>query len=598
MKRQLANVSPWILAAACTLLTFIIGAFAVNNYSREKMLMTDALLQKGLAVIRFLDTGVRVSMRANWQNRTVDSGGSWTDHVQSVIDQLRDQPDIHYVELIDATGVVLAASNPEMVGKKVASETLLFIREVMGSDPVFRMYRNDEQGEHGFQVAQPFKPRIRQGVQQGGLHGRGMMENMRRMQPGLERMQQELDKLQGQNFVLLVELDLEQFSSAVRRQLWQIAILSVALLLVGVGGWLSLLTLQGFKGTQSRLQRIRAFNDILVESLPVGIIATDGAGHIQMVNAAAEEISGISADRIINRPSTEVLPEVLSRPLASQDRYPGKPHSAESVIETPEGRSRSLFTTVLSVADDEGNLTGDVLLIQDVSELRQLESELRRSERMAALGKMAAGVAHELRNPLSSIKGLAVLLKAKVAGDPEGNQTADVLVKEVERLNRSISELLDYARPEKLQLEPVSLRTILEKATTLVGIDAESLGVAISTAYLPDGDIALVDEDKMNQVFLNLLLNALQAMVNGGELNIRTELDKQMILCIIEDNGEGIAKENLSRIFDPYFTTKSDGTGLGLALSAKIVEEHGGSITLESRHGYGTRVMVRLPSLA
>jgi two-component system sensor histidine kinase HydH len=356
MKRRLANVSPWILAAACTLLTFIIGAFAVNNYSREKMLMTDALLQKGVAVIRFLDTGVRVSMRANWQNRT-DSGGSWTDHVQSVIDQLRDQEDIHFVELIDAGGVVLAASNPEMIGKKVGSETLLFIRKGFGDDPVYRMYRDDKLGEQGFQVAQIFKPRFRQGMQQFGSRGRGMMENMRRMQPGLERLQQELEKLQGQQFALLVELDLEQFSSAVRRQLWQIAILSVVLLLVGVGGWLSLLTLQGFKGTQSRLQRIRAFNDLLVESLPVGIIATDGAGNIQMVNAAAEDIAGVSTGRIINHQPDEVLPAQLALPLASRGKHMGKPHSSESTFETPEGRSRSLFMTVLSVADDEDNFT-------------------------------------------------------------------------------------------------------------------------------------------------------------------------------------------------------------------------------------------------
>lgn len=597
MKRRLANVSPWILAAACTLLTVIIGAFAVNNYRREKILMTDALLQKGAAVIRFLDTGVRVSMRANWLNRE-DSGGSWTDHVQSVIDQLRDQPDIHFVELIDAGGVVLAASDPEMVGQKVGSETLGFIREGIGDNPVFRMYRDDDNGRQGFQVAQLLKPRFRQGMQPSGAHGRGMMENMRRMQPGLERMQQELDKLQGQDFALLVELDLEQFSSAVKRQLWQIAILSVVLLLVGVGGWLSLLTLQGFKGTQSRLQRIRAFNDLLVESLPVGIIATDGASNIQMVNAAAEAITGISAGRIINRQPSEVLPVQLALPLSSRGRHMGKPRSSESLFTTPEGGSRSLFMTVLSVADDEENFTGDVLLIQDISELRQLETDLRRSERLAALGKMAAGVAHELRNPLSSIKGLAVLLKTKVGGDPEGNQTADVLVSEVERLNRSIGELLDYARPEKLQLQPVSLRTILEKAATLVGIDAESLGVTISTSFVSSGDLAMVDEDKMNQVFLNLLLNAIQAMVDGGELNIRTELDQQMVVCIIEDNGEGIAEENLSRVFDPYFTTKSDGTGLGLALSAKIVEEHGGFVAIESRPDHGTRVTVRLPAVA
>lgn len=594
MKRKLASVSPWILAAACTLLTFIIGAFAVNNYSREKELMTDALLQKGLAIMRFLDTGVRVSMRANWQSRS-DSGGSWVEHVQSVIDQLHDQADIHFVEVLDAGGMVLAGSKSERVGKKINSETLTFIREEIGEDPVYRVYRNEEQDQQGFQVAKVFKPRLRGAMQQNN-HGRNMMEHMRRIQPGMERMQEEFEKLEGQEFTVLVELDLEQFSSAVRRQLWQIAILSVVLLLVGVGGWLSLLTLQGFRGTQSRLQRIRAFNDMLVESLPVGLVATDDAGNIQVVNAAAEEIIGISARQMIGRQPHAALPVQLSRPFNSKEKQLATSQSLECVIESIEGRNRSLFMTNVAVTDDEGTFTGDVLLIQDMSEIRQLETELRRNERLAALGKMAAGVAHELRNPLSSIKGLAVLLKAKVTDDPEGNKTADVLVQEVERLNRSISELLDYARPEKLQVAAVGLKKILEKATTLVSIDAESLGITISKHFDDKNDMVPVDEDKMNQVFLNLMLNAIQAMSDGGELRIQTECEKSWVLCTIEDSGEGIAEEYLARVFDPYFTTKSEGTGLGLALSAKIIEEHGGSIQLQSWLGRGTKVTVRLPS--
>lgn len=598
MKKQLANVSPWILAAACTLLTFIIGAFAVNNYSREKALMMEALLQKGLAVMRFLDTGVRVSMRASWQNRT-DSAVSWIEHVQGVIDQLHDQADIHFVHLINGEGEILAGTDAKQIGRKVDDGLKTFIRSATGGDPIFRVYLEKEDDHRGFQVARMFTPRLRGPWPMNMGQGRMMMDSTRRMVPEMERMQQELEELAGQELVLLVELDMAQFSSAVQRQLWQIGILSVVLLLVGVGGWLSLLTLQGFKGTQTRLQRIRAFSDMLVESLPVGLIATDGGGSIRMVNAAAEKIVGISADKLLNHLPAEVLPQLLVQPFAEPEkRQGGGPQSFEGVLETNEGQKRSLFMTNMSVADDQGAYTGDVLLIQDLSALRQLEAELRRNERLAALGKMAAGVAHELRNPLSSIKGLAVLLKGKISEDQEGRRTADVLVQEVERLNRSISELLDYARPEKLQVAVVSLKKILEKAATLVGIDATSLGITMSTAFDPAIDLVSVDEDRMNQVFLNLLLNGIQAMPEGGTLGIRTECRDGSVECVIEDNGEGIAEENLPRVFDPYFTTKSDGTGLGLALSAKIVEEHGGTISLDSSLGRGTRVTVRLPSAA
>jgi two-component system sensor histidine kinase HydH len=595
MRRKLASVSPWILAAACTLLSVIIGVFAVSNYSREKKLMTDALLQKGLAVIRFLDTGVRVSMRANWQSLG-GKGYNWVDHVQSVIDQLHDQQDIHYVELINATGTVVAGTDPERIGRLIEEDTRRFLMLGASGDPVFRMLNERGYDHQGFQVALLYKPSLRGPLQRNNQRGRNMMDRMFSGQPGLQRMQEEFTKLQDQEFALLVELDLQQFNSAVERQLWQIVILSVVLLLVGVGGWLSLLTLQGFKGTQSRLQRIRAFNDMLVESLPVGLIATDADGNIQVVNAAAERITGMNAGKLITKKPGSILPAELARSFNSTTKQLNQPQSSESVFTSDlDGRTCTLLLTVLPVVDDAGLFTGDVLLIQDMSEIRALESQLRRNERLAALGKMAAGVAHELRNPLSSIKGLAVLLKGKVGADSEGKQTADILVEEVERLNRSIGELLDYARPEKLEKTKVSLHSILDKARTLVGVDAEALGIAISLWSDKTHGIVLVDEDKMNQVFLNLLLNSIQAMHEGGELVIRLTEEAGVVVCTIEDTGTGVATENLSRVFDPYFTTKSDGTGLGLALSAKVVEEHGGSIVLENRETQGARVIVRLP---
>lgn len=595
MKKRLANVSPWILAAAFTLLAFIIGAFAVNNYRREKAFMTEALLQKGLAVLRFLDTGVRVSMRANWQGRD-QATTSWTEHVQGVIDQLHDQQDIHYVELLDGAGTVLAASDSARIGARVDSDTLTFARQRHGEEPVFRLYAAGEGAVQGFQVAREFKLRLRQPLQQNTGRSRMMQENMRRMMPELEHMQQEFESLKGQDFTMLVELDTQQFSSAVQRQLWQIVILSVVLLLVGAGGWLSLLTLQGFKGSQSRLRRISAFNDRLVEALPVGLIATDSSGAIRMVNEAAEKLIGVPALRLIGSRPQEILPELLARLLTEPARRTGQPSSFEGTIDGPGGLRTTLFLTVIGVPGEEGSSAGDVLLLQDVTTLRQLETELRRNERLAALGKMAAGVAHELRNPLSSIKGLAVLLKTRVGADTEGRQTADVLVAEVERLNRSISELLDYARPEKLQVTTVGLHAILDKAMTLVGVDAAAQGIRVVPLFTEKSDLVAVDEDKMNQVVLNLLLNAIQAMSEGGELRLLTEREERWLVCTIEDTGAGIAAEHIPRVFDPYFTTKSDGTGLGLALSAKIVEEHGGTIAINSILGKGTRVSVRLPA--
>ncbi len=229
--------------------------------------------------------------------------------------------------------------------------------------------------------------------------------------------------------------------------------------------------------------------------------------------------------------------------------------------------------------------------------LGRIEKELQRSERLAALGKVAAGVAHELRNPLSSIKGLAILLQSKFTGEKEksGVEAANLLVHEVERLNRSIGELLDYAKPAKLNKISVNVNAVVKKTVLLVNMDLEDRNIVLDLHLSDELPEVEGDEDKLNQVFLNLLLNGIQAMDDGGRLTVSSNQKGKNVLVVVEDTGTGVSNENLQKIFDPYFTTKSDGTGLGLAMSAKIIEEHEGEIVLTNRKGEGTRVEVVLP---
>ena len=166
----------------------------------------------------------------------------------------------------------------------------------------------------------------------------------------------------------------------------------------------------------------------------------------------------------------------------------------------------------------------------------------------------------------------------------------------MERLNRSISELLNYARPDRLEKEKVSLNEILQKAISLIRVDADATGVEIRTEFCPPPDFVHADQDKLSQVFLNLFLNAIQAMKNGGTLKVVTSRDQEQLLCRVEDSGCGIDAKLLPKIFDPYVTTKSGGTGLGLAMSVKIIEEHGGRIDISSTPGQGTTVGVSLPA--
>ena len=598
MKKLLVHVSPWILAAACTLLAIIITVFALSNFRREKTLMVEALLQKGQTIVRSINTGVRVSLRAGIQDRAPASL-QIPAHVQTVIDQIHGQADIHFVLLVDAAGTILAASDTSLVGSSLDPDSLAFIAGGgRGGHLPYRMKEREGDKPAAFQVVQPYIPELRGLMPRGGgMRGPHamMMERMFQGEPGNGPWQEELERLRDQQLALLVELDLDQFDTAVQRQLIQISILSIVLLLVGVGGWLSLLTLQNWKGSQQHLRQISAFNDILVESLPIGLIATDSNDSIQTVNTAAEKITDCAISTLLGKRPADCLPAALVAALAVQPTNRGEVYAREQQVSGRSGQQRTLLLSVLQVIDNEGRFIGKVLLMQDISEMKQLENELQRHERLVALGKMAAGVAHELRNPLSSIKGLALLLKSKIPSGSSDHGTADILVAEVERLNRSISELLDYTKAEHLNKTPFSLGLVLRKAINLVQVDASTLQIEIVPSLAPGGDTVLADQDKLNQVFLNLFLNAFEAMEHGGRLRVHTESDRTKVRCLIEDTGSGILPEDLPRIFDPYFTTKNDGNGLGLAMSAKIIEAHGGTIKVKSKYGEGSQVLVELP---
>jgi two-component system sensor histidine kinase HydH len=224
-----------------------------------------------------------------------------------------------------------------------------------------------------------------------------------------------------------------------------------------------------------------------------------------------------------------------------------------------------------------------------------LKEQVRRTEKLAAVGSLAAGVAHEIRNPLSSIKGLATYFGSKFDSDSEEKRLAQVMVQETDRLNRVITELLEFARPSMPNLESVHLKDLVGHSLRLVRQDAASSGVKISSRIpnsLPRLDL---DQDRVLQVLINLYLNAIQAMPRGGTLSVSAARKKDKTLLHVADTGAGISEEDLAKIFDPYFTTKNSGTGLGLATVHKIMESHGGTVEVSSTVGRGTTFTLTFP---
>jgi two-component system sensor histidine kinase HydH len=262
-----------------------------------------------------------------------------------------------------------------------------------------------------------------------------------------------------------------------------------------------------------------------------------------------------------------------------------------------DGRVVPLEIGASALEDENGTFLGFVLLFKDLSELRSMRREIERSRRLASVGQLAAGLAHEIRNPLSSIKGFATYFKERYRDTPEDRQTADIMIQEVDRLNRVVSQLLEFARPVTVAPKPTSLKNLLAGSIKLIERQAQANQITIKTSNSSQVDEAIIDADRINQVLLNLYLNAIESMEAGGELGIAVANNPEtpVIEIRVSDTGRGIQKQDLSRIFDPYFTTKSSGTGLGLAIAHNIMEAVGGTIKVQSAPGKGTTFTLILP---
>jgi len=267
----------------------------------------------------------------------------------------------------------------------------------------------------------------------------------------------------------------------------------------------------------------------------------------------------------------------------------------------------SLVTAPL--AGRSGAVTSAVAVVRDISRLRQLESEVRRGETLAAAGQMAVGLAHEIRNPLSAIRGAVQLMQRELGDEARWGEYTTVLLKEVTRVNSIIETLLDLGRPVTLRAVPLNVHQLLERVALLLEEEAASHGVQFVRRYDPSLPPILADEDRIVQVFHNLVRNAIEAMPGGGRLTLVTRLSmnplfakvdlgqgqKSLAEIQIADEGQGIPEATRDKLFTPFFTTKDRGMGLGLALCHRIVEEHKGAIQITSEPGRGTAVSCFLP---
>ena len=396
--------------------------------------------------------------------------------------------------------------------------------------------------------------------------------------------------------IILIGLDPKPFEDARKEDIRNTAIISVVLVILALAGFISIFWMQSYRSAKKSLQDTSAIANEVVASIPVGLIATDENGKIAFYNSAAERITGLNLSAARGKDPETVLPSHFCGLTESLDRGESI-YEREMECEFTEDKIVPVSVSASKIINEEGQFVGQVLIIRDLGEVRRLQGEIRRKEKLAAIGGLAAGVAHEIRNPLSSIKGIATYFRNKFIENSDDEEMAGVMIEEVERLNRVISELLEFAIPTDLKLKTTDVTSLIAHSVRLIEKEASTKNIEVKLDLPQQPLSAKIDSDRFSQCLLNLYINSFQAMEKDGQLGIKISLkDDNLIAIEIRDTGPGIKAENLNKIFNPYYTTKTKGTGLGLAIVHKLIEAHNGNIRVRSVPGQGTTCIIAIPA--
>jgi two-component system sensor histidine kinase PilS (NtrC family) len=351
----------------------------------------------------------------------------------------------------------------------------------------------------------------------------------------------------------------------------------------------------------SEIADLQAFNQHVIDSLSSGLATTDPAGRILTFNRAAETITGHTAASVVGQRIEEVLdlPANVAADLNSSGL--GRGRRIEAAYRTGDGRQIDLGFTATHLQTPGGN-AGLLFAFQDVTDIKRLERDARLRQRLAAVGEMAAGIAHEIRNPLASMSGSIQILRQELPLSEEQAQLMDIVLRESERLNDTIRSFLAYARPQRFSTSRLDVRRLLNDAALLLRNSSELQEGHIIDVDVPASEVAFeADENQIRQIVWNLATNGLRAMKNGGHLSLGARIEHgfgghaDCAVLEVADEGVGIPAEELDAIFQPFRGSFAKGTGLGLAIVHRIVSDYGGVIEVSSTPGRGTTVSVRLP---
>ncbi|TNF50473.1 PAS domain-containing protein [bacterium] len=343
------------------------------------------------------------------------------------------------------------------------------------------------------------------------------------------------------------------------------------------------------------LEKLRYLSDAVFESISSGIAVLDQDGRIRSMNSSAYQILGLGSPEPADPLSSDVFGDLPITDLC-QKVSGGRLNRWEGSYRTRGGEERVMGLSISQLKDPE---KGFVIIFQDLTEFRGLEDKLQRSEKLSALGRMAASIAHEVRNPLASMSGSVQILKDSLALQDDDRRLMDIVLEETRRLNHLVGNFLDYARPPVPQFEDVDLRTVVSETVHFLSSSADMDDVQLESSVPDEPVILSVDPSQMRQILINMINNSAEAVNGNGRVAVGLDLEKgdtdARTVLTVSDEGKGIPGDILPEIFEPFKTTKEKGTGLGLAIVYQLVQNHQGTIDVKTREGKGTTFSIYLP---
>ncbi len=560
------------IIAAVLIMLAVIAVSTYRNLQREEQKALSFIHRLGLTILKSIETGARSGMMMHmWKQ----------DDIANLIHELANDPNISYFYMIDDRGTVVHSSNPTLDDLHPDWQALL-----KDDDSIVARIKKDARGIRTYEMAKRFNPR----------DPPEMMIRMRKM------MHRGMPKNPHAGNLVVIGLKMDSYEASRRADLHHAFLMGGILLVLGSSAMFFIFVIQNYYITRQHLKVSQDFSHLVTNSMADGLLSINKKGDIFFSNQQARDMLGLDAPSALHRNRRDqnlrkwIDFKASGIDTALEERQPVINREIRLLHNAGDDVVLGVTASPLKGTEEEGA----VIVLRDLTRVRELESKVIRAEKLAAVGTLAAGVAHEIRNPLSSIRGFARFLYHKLQGKPTEQEYAEIMVKEIDRINQVVTQLLDLARPMELEMTETDISTLLNHVVKLTQSDAREKEISIQVAQTYTGPPVLIDKDKLTQTLLNLILNSIQALDVGGAVRIGSQVlpDEAQLKIWVEDNGKGIAKDKSDQVFDPYYTTRATGSGLGLAIVSKIVEAHGGKILIESPAPdqiAGCRVSIFLP---